>query len=178
MAGIDVDIFHPPDVDYLLPWYASTCTCTWQTQNHADSAGLYGNNIGLNAQTAMQVPDEQVPRLELGSKLAFMNWIWYLCYIWCLKGVLLCLYNKLTSVPPPQPLPWCCNSFQPPQLANYCTEKERTANTSSGPHPASASRPGWPACSRTSASAPRSRATGESSPTPATTARSAGRTTS
>lgn len=140
MANIAVDILHPPDVDYLLPRYASTCTCTWQTQNHADSAGLYGNNIGLNAQTAMQVPDEQVPRLELGSKLAFMNWIWYLCYIWCLKGVLLCLYNKLTSVlpspslalPPQQP-------SKLTQLANYCTEKERTASTSSGPHPASAS---------------------------------------
>lgn len=65
--------------------------------------GLYGNNIGLNEQTAMLVPDAQVPHLELGSKLAFMNWIWYLCYIWCLKGVLLCLYNKLTyglTLPP------------------------------------------------------------------------------
>lgn len=32
----------------------------------------------------------------LGSKLVFMNWIWYICYIWSLKGVLLCLYYKLT----------------------------------------------------------------------------------
>lgn len=48
----------------------------------------------------MQVPDSQVPKLVLGSKLAFTNWIWYLCYIWCLKGVLLCLYNKLTCVSP------------------------------------------------------------------------------
>lgn len=47
----------------------------------------------------MQVPDSEVPKLILGSKLAFMNWIWYLCYIWCLKAVLLCLYNKLTFVP-------------------------------------------------------------------------------
>jgi hypothetical protein len=29
-----------------------------------------------------------------------MNWIWYICYIWCLKGVLLCLYWKLTYVNP------------------------------------------------------------------------------
>lgn len=62
-------------------------------------AGVFGNNIGLNSVTAMQVLDSQVPKLELGSKLAFMNWIWYMCYIWCLKGVLLCLYNKLTYVP-------------------------------------------------------------------------------
>ncbi|KAE8146585.1 hypothetical protein BDV25DRAFT_48283 [Aspergillus avenaceus] len=59
--------------------------------------GIFGNNIGLNYETAMQVPESKVPDLVLGSKLAFMNWIWYLCYIWCLKGVLLCLYNKLTE---------------------------------------------------------------------------------
>lgn len=58
--------------------------------------GVFGNNIGLNTQTAMLVPDNKVPAMILGSKLAFMNWIWYICYIWCLKGVLLCLYWKLT----------------------------------------------------------------------------------
>ncbi|OQE80931.1 hypothetical protein PENNAL_c0043G03538 [Penicillium nalgiovense] len=58
--------------------------------------GVYGNNIGLNEQTAMLVPDSKIPHMILGSKLAFMNWIWYICYIWCLKGVLLCLYWKLT----------------------------------------------------------------------------------
>ncbi|KAJ6159936.1 hypothetical protein N7497_004473 [Penicillium chrysogenum] len=64
--------------------------------------GVYGNNIGLNEQTAMLVPDSKIPHMILGSKLAFMNWIWYICYIWCLKGVLLCLYWKLTyvNVPP------------------------------------------------------------------------------
>ncbi|KAJ5322526.1 hypothetical protein N7452_010815 [Penicillium brevicompactum] len=59
--------------------------------------GVFGNNIGLNTQTAMLVPDNKVPAMILGSKLAFMNWIWYICYIWCLKGVLLCLYWKLTQ---------------------------------------------------------------------------------
>ncbi|KAH8433347.1 uncharacterized protein LDX57_010982 [Aspergillus melleus] len=58
---------------------------------------IFGNNIGLNEQTAMQVPESKVPDMILGSKLAFMNWIWYLCYIWCLKGVLLCLYHKMTD---------------------------------------------------------------------------------
>ncbi|KAF2764543.1 hypothetical protein EJ03DRAFT_244863, partial [Teratosphaeria nubilosa] len=55
----------------------------------------YGNNIGLTAQTAMEVPDSKVPDLILGSKLAFLNWIWYLCFLWCLKGVLLDLYYKI-----------------------------------------------------------------------------------
>ncbi|KAL3463504.1 hypothetical protein BJX64DRAFT_256842 [Aspergillus heterothallicus] len=58
---------------------------------------IFGTNIGLNAETAMAVPDSQIDDMIFGSKLAFMNWIWYICYIWCLKGVLLCLYWKLTA---------------------------------------------------------------------------------
>lgn len=57
---------------------------------------MYGNNIGLDSQTARLVPESKVPDMVLGSKLAFMNWIWYMCYIWSLKGVFLCLYYKLT----------------------------------------------------------------------------------
>lgn len=48
----------------------------------------------------MKVPDSQIPKLALGLKLAFMNWIWYICYIWSLKGVLLWFYSKLTYVLP------------------------------------------------------------------------------
>lgn len=64
--------------------------------------GVYGNNIGLNEKTAMLVPDSKISDMIIGSKLAFMNWIWYICYIWCLKGVLICLYWKLTyvNIPP------------------------------------------------------------------------------
>ncbi|CEL02129.1 hypothetical protein ASPCAL03301 [Aspergillus calidoustus] len=58
---------------------------------------ILGTNIGLNEESAMLVPDNQIPDMVRGSKLAFMNWIWYICYIWCLKGVLLCLYWKLTA---------------------------------------------------------------------------------
>jgi len=61
-------------------------------------AEILGNNIGLNEKTAMLIPQSQISDMVLGSKLAFMNWIWYMCYIWCLKGVLLCLYWKLTYV--------------------------------------------------------------------------------
>jgi hypothetical protein len=59
---------------------------------------MYGNNIGLTAVTALEVPDSKMPKMILGSKLAFMNWIWYISYLWSLKGVLLCLYWKLTLV--------------------------------------------------------------------------------
>ncbi|KAF2159434.1 hypothetical protein M409DRAFT_30052 [Zasmidium cellare ATCC 36951] len=55
----------------------------------------YGNNIGLNEETAMAVPDNKIADLTLGSKLAFMNWKWYISLIWCLKGVLLTIYVKL-----------------------------------------------------------------------------------
>ncbi|KAL4989897.1 hypothetical protein BDW68DRAFT_175453 [Aspergillus falconensis] len=59
--------------------------------------GILGTNIGLNEKTATLVPENKISDMILGSKLAFMNWIWYICYIWCLKGVLLCLYWKLTA---------------------------------------------------------------------------------
>ena len=58
--------------------------------------GIYGNNIGLNAETAMQVPDSEVPRLIKGSKLAFAAWIFYIGLVWSLKAVLLFLYNRMT----------------------------------------------------------------------------------
>ncbi|EME47820.1 hypothetical protein DOTSEDRAFT_69676 [Dothistroma septosporum NZE10] len=65
-----------------------------------ETAGIYNltqlsNNVGLNEVTAMLVPDSQIPAMTLGSKLAFMNWIWYISLIWALKGVLLTIYVKL-----------------------------------------------------------------------------------
>ncbi|KAL2014360.1 hypothetical protein VTN00DRAFT_1885 [Thermoascus crustaceus] len=59
----------------------------------------------------MEVPESRVPSIVLGSKLAFMNWIWYLCYIWCLKGVLLCLYSKLTEGVWQYRLVWIVSAF-------------------------------------------------------------------
>lgn len=79
----------------------------------------------------MQVPDSQVPQLVLGSKLAFMNWIWYLCYIWCLKGVLLCLYNKLTLVYPITLLYTYITTYT--TQAKQADSMEKTRNTSSNP---------------------------------------------
>ncbi|KAJ5735511.1 uncharacterized protein N7483_000636 [Penicillium malachiteum] len=64
--------------------------------DHANK--IYGSNIGLTKVTAMEVTDSEMPDMILGSKLAFMNWIWYMSYLWCLKGVFLCLYWKLTYV--------------------------------------------------------------------------------
>ncbi|CAK4033715.1 hypothetical protein AC578_739 [Lecanosticta acicola] len=70
-----------------------------------ETSGIYllsgfGYNVGLNAQTALAVPDDQVASLAMGSKLAFINWIWYINLLWSLKGVLMVIYFKLgTGVP-------------------------------------------------------------------------------
>ncbi|KAJ5577709.1 uncharacterized protein N7459_006673 [Penicillium hispanicum] len=48
--------------------------------------GRYSSNIGLNEKTALLIPESSMASLTLGSRLAFMNWIWYMCFIWCLKG--------------------------------------------------------------------------------------------
>ncbi|KAI3323400.1 hypothetical protein HD806DRAFT_535225 [Xylariaceae sp. AK1471] len=60
------------------------------------TCGAIGSNIGLNEQTALAVPDGDVPRLAEGSKLAYAAWIFFILLIWTLKGVLLLLYNRLT----------------------------------------------------------------------------------
>ncbi|KAL2843725.1 hypothetical protein BJY01DRAFT_248501 [Aspergillus pseudoustus] len=36
----------------------------------------------------MVVPEDKVSNMIFGSKLAFINWIWYMCYIWCLKAAI------------------------------------------------------------------------------------------
>lgn len=59
--------------------------------------GVFGSNIGLNAQTALEVPVEMEADLILGSKIAFMNWIWYISMIWSLKAMLLILYSRIST---------------------------------------------------------------------------------
>jgi hypothetical protein len=62
--------------------------------------GLFGHNIGLNEKTAMEIPDDKVPRIKKGSMLAFWAWIFYIALVWSLKGTLLFFYNRLTFVWP------------------------------------------------------------------------------
>ncbi|KAL2008514.1 hypothetical protein VTN00DRAFT_6708 [Thermoascus crustaceus] len=57
---------------------------------------IYGCNIGLNHETAMQIPDSEVPRLRQGSIFAFIAWLSYIFMVWSFKGVLMFLYNRLT----------------------------------------------------------------------------------
>ena len=46
----------------------------------------------------MEVPDDQVAALRLGSIHAFIAWLSYIFMAWSFKGVLLLLYNQLTYV--------------------------------------------------------------------------------
>ncbi|KAI1139214.1 hypothetical protein F5Y05DRAFT_341416 [Hypoxylon sp. FL0543] len=92
--GLD-DIFAGFAVVFWIMETVSLYTC-----------GTLGNNINLNEQTALEVPDSEVPRLILGSKLAYSAWVFYILGIWTLKGVLLCLYNRLTMGLQQQRLVW------------------------------------------------------------------------
>ncbi|RAL00757.1 uncharacterized protein BO80DRAFT_407061 [Aspergillus ibericus CBS 121593] len=56
---------------------------------------VYGSNIGLNETTAAEVPDDEVPALRKGSIYA-LAWLAYILMVWCFKGVLVFLYNRLT----------------------------------------------------------------------------------
>lgn len=47
----------------------------------------------------MEVPDSEVPKLRQGGIYAFVAWISYICLVWSFKGVLMFLYNRITSVP-------------------------------------------------------------------------------
>lgn len=62
------------------------------------SPGYFGNNIGLNEETALKVLDSEVPKLVKGSKHAYVAWVFHILLIWSLRGVLLFLYNRLTFV--------------------------------------------------------------------------------
>ncbi|KAF7596036.1 hypothetical protein BBP40_003816 [Aspergillus hancockii] len=73
----------------MICWTIFTVTLYYCTD-------VYGSNIGLNAETAELVPDEQVPTLRKGSICAFVAWVTYICMVWAFKGVLVFLYNRLT----------------------------------------------------------------------------------
>ncbi|KAL4932958.1 uncharacterized protein BDV17DRAFT_299478 [Aspergillus undulatus] len=57
---------------------------------------VYASNIGLNEETAAQVPDDQVEFLRKGSIFAFIAWLSYIFMVWSFKAVLLFLYSRLT----------------------------------------------------------------------------------
>ncbi|KAL4952924.1 hypothetical protein BDW69DRAFT_184931 [Aspergillus filifer] len=57
---------------------------------------VYSSNIGLDDETAMQVPDDEVRSYRIGSVCAFVAWLAYILAVWAFKGVLVFLYTRLT----------------------------------------------------------------------------------
>ncbi|KAL4987331.1 hypothetical protein BDW68DRAFT_177935 [Aspergillus falconensis] len=57
---------------------------------------VYSSNIGLNEETAAQVPDDQIEFLRKGSIFAFIAWLSYIFMVWSFKAVLIFLYSRLT----------------------------------------------------------------------------------
>ncbi|KAL4919018.1 hypothetical protein BDW62DRAFT_217131 [Aspergillus aurantiobrunneus] len=57
---------------------------------------VYSSNIGLNTETAMQIPDDQVEGYKIGSVCAFVAWLAYIFAVWSFKAVLVFLYTRLT----------------------------------------------------------------------------------
>ncbi|BCS17649.1 uncharacterized protein APUU_10477S [Aspergillus puulaauensis] len=57
---------------------------------------VYSSNIGLDTETALQVPDSEVALYKIGSVCAFVAWLAYILAVWAFKGVLVFLYTRLT----------------------------------------------------------------------------------
>jgi len=58
--------------------------------------GQYGTNIGIYDEIGKNLSKEQIARFEFGSKCLLMGWNFYVTLIWCLKGSMLCFYNRMT----------------------------------------------------------------------------------
>lgn len=57
--------------------------------------GIYGNGVGLTTETAKLLSEDEIESRTKGAKLLFAAWMFYMGFIWSLKGALLCLYWKL-----------------------------------------------------------------------------------
>ncbi|KAK6215898.1 hypothetical protein LQW54_004078 [Pestalotiopsis sp. IQ-011] len=59
--------------------------------------GIYGNGVGLTTETAKLLSEDEIESRTKGAKLLFAAWMFYMGFVWSLKGALLCLYYKLAK---------------------------------------------------------------------------------
>ncbi|KAI9926619.1 hypothetical protein ASPWEDRAFT_187222 [Aspergillus wentii DTO 134E9] len=79
-------------------FFSATSAIFWTLETtFLYTCALFGNNIGLNPETAAAIPDSQVPQLVKGSKHAYAAWIFYILLVWSLKGVVIFLYSRITT---------------------------------------------------------------------------------
>ncbi|KAK7407881.1 hypothetical protein QQX98_009940 [Neonectria punicea] len=58
--------------------------------------GQNGTNIGITNEIGATLTDAEIARMEFGSKCLLAGWNFYVTLIWCLKGTMLCFYNRMT----------------------------------------------------------------------------------
>ncbi|KAF7554023.1 hypothetical protein G7Z17_g3224 [Cylindrodendrum hubeiense] len=58
--------------------------------------GQNGTNIGVTNEIGATLTDEEIAKREFGSKCLLAGWNFYVTLIWCLKGTMLCFYNRMT----------------------------------------------------------------------------------
>lgn len=58
--------------------------------------GQNGTNIGVTNEIGATLTDAEIARREFGSKCLLAGWNFYVTLIWCLKGTMLCFYNRMT----------------------------------------------------------------------------------
>lgn len=59
-------------------------------------SGQNGTNIGVTNEIGATLTDEEIAKREFGSKCLLAGWNFYVTLIWCLKGTMLCFYNRMT----------------------------------------------------------------------------------
>ncbi|KAM0439879.1 hypothetical protein ACHAPT_000977 [Fusarium lateritium] len=60
--------------------------------------GQNGTNIGVTDEMGAKMTDAQKAKLEFGSKCLLAGWNFYVTLIFCLKGVMLCFYSRMTDI--------------------------------------------------------------------------------
>ncbi|RGP80918.1 hypothetical protein FLONG3_968 [Fusarium longipes] len=58
--------------------------------------GQAGTNIGVTDEMGAEMSAAEIAKREFGSKCLLAGWNFYVTLIFCLKGVMLCLYSRMT----------------------------------------------------------------------------------
>ncbi|KAM5346658.1 hypothetical protein ACJ41O_009663 [Fusarium nematophilum] len=58
--------------------------------------GQNGTNIGVTDEIGAKMTDVEIAKREFGSKCLLAGWNFYVTLIFCLKGVMLCFYTRMT----------------------------------------------------------------------------------
>lgn len=82
----------------LIPpsWYSNKSCVLTQRVQHVKAE--FPTIIGLNAETALLVPDDRIAAYQRGSTIAHFDWVVYICMVFSFKGVMLCVLRKFGYV--------------------------------------------------------------------------------